>query len=999
MDLRLRPFTSASLAATVLLVSLNASAWAVGGNIRSIQFDPTTHRLRINVSSSVHATINTVDMYGRKRVVVDVENAAIGSTLPHDPELLQQLSRSWPSLRNITTYQYGGANWPIVRVLLDLDAQTQDIELTQSQGNILELQVGGNAAGTTSVYSNAGPPIPQSAALPSGESSIKSIIKKPFTRPTPPPHPVVALPSDDTLNVDSLKEALVRINERYDQLAQENAQLEQQVHAVSVDANQAKERLARQVNTLQAENNSLKVHAKSPVGSTTKPTTSTATNTAEMTALRDKLSRQITALQAENNALKAHPAPPVTVKETATDNSAALNTLRKQITSLQAENNALKTAASAKKSPDRTAELNALRSQLSSKINRLQSENAALQNQVKDAQAEAQAAKASAPIDRTAEINSLREQATSQIANLQTENTSLANQLKSARDEAQAAKSTSSNQGNAKASTVREELSKEIASLQASNRTLENELKAAQAEARAAKANAPADRSAEINTLRSQLSRQIAELQDDNTTLQSQVKAAQAEARNAKANAPADRTSELNALRNQLSKQIADLQADNKKLESQVKEAKTQAHSGKTAALPDRSNAELTTLREQHEQLSGQISRLQSENSALQDQLKEAKEASLAAPPSEPGASVKDGTAGLSSELSTMRKQLTVAQISLNESIRTINAQNKEMAELRSQVQQDGHGDGPTKQEVEHLHAEIGAKDNQIRELKSQLTGKSPKTTAGAKTSATALQQETNTLKQQLNTARQQNAELQEKLANAEKASVAPSSSASSESTPEAEQAYQAGKKAKAERQTEQALQAYRQAQALAPNNSRYTIDYSAALAEAHRYPEGITLLTSYIGKNPADREAYTQLGKLYLLNDQAEAASQAFTRAISVSTLNNYATALKKTNRMDEAESVFKLALTINSKDSEVLFNLGNLYNATNKLPQAKEYYTKALALRPNFAEAHYNLGLIHAKLGERAQAITHLEKFLQLSPSAKNTDTIRAYIEKLKT
>jgi Flp pilus assembly protein TadD len=174
--------------------------------------------------------------------------------------------------------------------------------------------------------------------------------------------------------------------------------------------------------------------------------------------------------------------------------------------------------------------------------------------------------------------------------------------------------------------------------------------------------------------------------------------------------------------------------------------------------------------------------------------------------------------------------------------------------------------------------------------------------------------------------------------------------------------------------------------------------DYSLALAEDHQYAEAIDTLRRYLQKNPADREVYNQLGKLYLLNDDANAANQAFTRALPISTLNNYATSLKKLGRMQDAESVFKLALTINPKDSEVLFNLGNLYNSENKLEQARNKYLEAIQLKPDFAEAHYNLGLIFSKLGDNTKAITHLEKFLQLSPNARNAETIRAYVQKLK-
>ena len=85
-------------------------------------------------------------------------------------------------------------------------------------------------------------------------------------------------------------------------------------------------------------------------------------------------------------------------------------------------------------------------------------------------------------------------------------------------------------------------------------------------------------------------------------------------------------------------------------------------------------------------------------------------------------------------------------------------------------------------------------------------------------------------------------------------------------------------------------------------------------------------------------------------------------------------------------------------AKDSEVLFNLGNLYNAENKLELARNKYLEALQVKPDFAEAHYNLGLIFSKMGDNVKAVTHLEKFLQLSPNARNADTIRAYVQKLK-
>lgn len=92
-------------------------------------------------------------------------------------------------------------------------------------------------------------------------------------------------------------------------------------------------------------------------------------------------------------------------------------------------------------------------------------------------------------------------------------------------------------------------------------------------------------------------------------------------------------------------------------------------------------------------------------------------------------------------------------------------------------------------------------------------------------------------------------------------------------------------------------------------------------------------------------------------------------------------------------------LALALNPNDTDLLFNLGNLYNATNNLPKAQVSYEQALTLKPDFAAAHYNLGLLYSRMGDKEKAITHLEQYLGLSPTAQNADVVRKYIVKLRS
>lgn len=215
----------------------------------------------------------------------------------------------------------------------------------------------------------------------------------------------------------------------------------------------------------------------------------------------------------------------------------------------------------------------------------------------------------------------------------------------------------------------------------------------------------------------------------------------------------------------------------------------------------------------------------------------------------------------------------------------------------------------------------------------------------------------------------------------------------------QAEKHYELARDLETNGKPDMAIEEYQRAVQLDPDNVKYVYAASAAMAETRQFDEAMDLLERFIRNHPYEYTVYNQIGKIYLLKDQLEPARQAFARGIPVNVLNNYASTLRKLGKYDEAETAFRLALEVNPEDSDVLFNLGNLYNTQNNLAKARENYIRALDVRPDFAEAHYNLGLVYSKLEEREKAVTHLEKFLQLEPGNRKADVIRTYVEKLKT
>jgi Flp pilus assembly protein TadD len=760
-----------ALALSLVCVGLQP-AWAADAVVRSIVFNPSSHNIKIDASSPVHAAMNTIDIGGRQRVIVDLDNAELGISLPQDAQLLRELGTHVPGLRNLSTHQFGSATHPMVRLVMDLDASAQRSYLKSTDGSEIELVLGNRSSATSQSHPAYGVSSNYCATHRCSPASMPNwtggmtFNNANVQAQTTPIHPVVANTVSGTtvtkpqseksdINLDDLKRALIKANQRYEEQVSKNQELNRQIESLKTD----------------------------------------------QAAYQKKLN-------------------------------------------------------TATQSKDAQEQLKSDNEQLKSKI-----------------------------ADQNSELEKTRQQ----LSTLQQSHTS--------REERKAASSSS-----------------------------QKELKASKEKLDAA--------------------------------------------------------------------------------EAQLKESEQKLVS------------------------------LQAENEKLNQKITEISKTSSTAP------------ASSNPEINSMRKQLIVAQTSLNEAIKTINEQNKEVANLRGQISDiknagepgaTGATDEATQKQLQEKDATIGGLKKEVQMMKNAMASVAKPTGAKQPASVTELKAQAQQIKtqtqqlatqsQQLKTQSQQIASLQTELKTSKTlaaqkqkdvetarqeierlTTLRPSTANGSESDgvaldlkagtnlANAERHYQTAKTALDNKQMDQAISEFRQAVNGAPDVGRYAIDASAAFTENQQIAEGIEILTHYLTRNPSDRDAYTQLGKLYLLNDQPEAAAQAFHRAIPISTLNNYASALKKTNKLSDAESVFKLALTLNPKDGDVLFNLANLYSASGKDTLAKDYYLKALAVRPDFAEAHYNLGLLFAKLGDKPQAVSHLEQFLKYSPNARNADTIRAYIEKLK-
>ncbi|MDP3990990.1 MAG: tetratricopeptide repeat protein [Candidatus Nealsonbacteria bacterium] len=148
---------------------------------------------------------------------------------------------------------------------------------------------------------------------------------------------------------------------------------------------------------------------------------------------------------------------------------------------------------------------------------------------------------------------------------------------------------------------------------------------------------------------------------------------------------------------------------------------------------------------------------------------------------------------------------------------------------------------------------------------------------------------------------------------------------------------------------------------------------------------------------NPA---LYTELGKLYVMNDEPDNAKEQFSKALAlkpdhVDTLIQNALFLEREGDSDGAIEKIQSLLVNYPYNVELSFQLGRLYFNKNMVTEAINRFNNVIALSPNHSNALYSLGVAYAAKGEKALAIQAFERVLQLNPG--NQD-VQSKIEQLR-
>ena len=166
------------------------------------------------------------------------------------------------------------------------------------------------------------------------------------------------------------------------------------------------------------------------------------------------------------------------------------------------------------------------------------------------------------------------------------------------------------------------------------------------------------------------------------------------------------------------------------------------------------------------------------------------------------------------------------------------------------------------------------------------------------------------------------------------------------------------------------------------------------------RYDEAIASLKELLGLDPKDYPAWFQLGVVYFIRKEYEAAEKCFISSSIAqpsylpATFNLGRVRLARKN-FEGAIDAFEKTVKANPHHAEAFYFLGETYLQLKKGSFAVGYFEQALKLDPDgMSEAHLRLASLYDQAGYKSLAATEYEQFLRKKPEYEQRKKLEGYI-----
>lgn len=184
-------------------------------------------------------------------------------------------------------------------------------------------------------------------------------------------------------------------------------------------------------------------------------------------------------------------------------------------------------------------------------------------------------------------------------------------------------------------------------------------------------------------------------------------------------------------------------------------------------------------------------------------------------------------------------------------------------------------------------------------------------------------------------------------------------------------------------------------------NQNRALYQRASHEIETRNFTQAIVTLRSVVEADPKDYPAWTDLGMVYFIQKDFEAAENSYTSAIQAKP--DHVTALVNLGRVrlarknnEGAIEPLEAALKADARSATANYFLGETYLALKKGSKAVGYLNEALKLDPvGMADAHLRLAALYNLAGYKDRAAAEYEQFLVKKPDYPEKKKLQDYIE----
>jgi len=182
------------------------------------------------------------------------------------------------------------------------------------------------------------------------------------------------------------------------------------------------------------------------------------------------------------------------------------------------------------------------------------------------------------------------------------------------------------------------------------------------------------------------------------------------------------------------------------------------------------------------------------------------------------------------------------------------------------------------------------------------------------------------------------------------------------------------------------------------PNKGRF--EKAEEAFENKHYDDAAAIFRRIVTDDPADFQAWSELGTVYLAQKKASDAEAAYLRAIEAQpkffrALMNLGKLRYATKNFEGSIEPLTRAIASKPTSSEANYFLGEAYLQIKKGSKAVGYLNEAIRLDPvGMADAHLRLAALYNGAGMKDKAVTEYEQFLKAKPDYADRAKLEKYI-----